>query len=429
MFTGQSHIFEYKVPMANDPTIFDELERAVSVHNPSEVIMLYKDKRLLDNAKKFSGICVDSIHEYCIDDNIKAENVQKQQYIDHMLTTFFGSEYIACQEFSMYAIGTQSYCYLLNFIQEHNPSLVKRIHSPAFSDPKTNVILANSTLKQLNIIDDHSLDGAKSGRCSSVLNFVNRTCTAMGKRYVQELLCNPVFDCEWLHNEYDIVEHVLEHDYLIGFARQRMQHIMDIEKLERCIMIKKVPPASLYKLSESVDNIQQIHVCLLENQRLLDYLDSQHLDAKCAHLNECLHKYLNMEACKNGIVKMNDGINDELDTLNKELLHNTTIFDAIQGFFNMAMQCTQDSDADFVKINTTEKSGSSLQITKVRAKVLKQVLDSGNYAAYPCFKSILTKKSNTSIIYKNVAIDFHDIKFVNATGSADEIRFKQLDDV
>lgn len=444
IYTGQSHIYEYKVPLANDPTVFDELERAVSVHSPSEVIILYKDQALLHNAKKYSGISCDSIHEYCIVDNVKAENVQKPQYVDQMLTTFFGDKYASCLEFSMYHIGTQSYCYLLNFIQEHNPSLTKRICSPVFTDPKTSVILANSTLKQLNIIDDNTADGMKSGRCSSVLSFVNRCCTAMGKRQMQEMLCNPVFNVEWLQQEYDIVEHILiEHDYLIGFARQRLQHVMDIEKLERCIILDNnynsspsVKPASLWKLAESVDYIQQIHVCLLENRRLLDYLDSHDLDTKCNSLMQCLNKYLNMEACKNGIVQMNAGIDESLDALNRELSEATNTFSTIHGFFNLAMQCTQDSDADFVRVNSTEKSGSTLQITKVRAKVMKQVLDSGNYVEYPCFKGILKKVSKgtmfptgTSVLYKNVLIEFHDLKFVNATGSNDEIRFKQLDDV
>ncbi len=429
IFTGQSYIYEYKVPYMNDPTIFDELERAISVHCPSEIIILYKDKHLLENAKKYSGINVDAIHEYCINDDLKAENVQKQQYVDKLLSTFFGDGINACNEFSMYHIGTQSYCYLLNFIQEHNPSLVKRISCPVFSNPTTNVILANSTLKQLNIIDDHSLDGAKAGRCSSVLNFVNRCCTAMGKRNVQTLLCNPVYDSKWLTTEYDIVEHILlDHDYLIGFVRQRLQHVMDIEKLERCIMIKKVQPASLYKLAESLDAIQQIHVCLAENQRLLEYT-TQLLPLDCIKVIQCLNKYLYMDACKNGLIQVNAGICDELDAINKELAIATNTFNNIHRFFNMAMQCTQDSDADFVKINTTEKSGSTLQITKVRAKILKQVLEAGNYAGYPCFYNALTKLSSHKVQYKNTLIDFQDIKFSVATSSNDEIRFKQLDDV
>jgi DNA mismatch repair protein MutS len=459
IFTGQSHIYEYKVPLAssrelsvplanapsrellvpliNDSTVFDELERAISVHCPSEVILLYKDKSLATNAIKYSGITTEAIHTYNVTEDAKAENAQKQQYIEHMLETFFGEEFRICAEFSMYQIGTQSYCYLLNFIQEHNPSLVKRISCPVFSNPSTNVILANSTLKQLNIIDDNSLDGVKAGRCSSVLNFVNRCCTAMGKRNIQTLLCNPVYNAEWLQKEYDIVEHVLlEHDYLIGFARQQLQHVMDIEKLERCIYLRKVPPLSLFKLAESLDAIQQTYVCLAENQRMLDYIGCDQLLVHCSSVLQTLRKYLNMDACKNGIVQMNAGINDELDAINIELNAATTTFNTIHGFFNMAMQCTQDSDADFVRVNTTEKSGSTLQITKVRAKVLKQVLETGNYMAYPCFKGTknLGAREQSSlgkykVEYKNTTIDFSDIKFVNATGSNDEIRFKQLDDV
>jgi DNA mismatch repair protein MutS len=300
-----------------------------------------------------------------------------------------------------------------------------------FANPNTNVILANSTLKQLNIIDDHSLDSAKAGRCSSVLNFVNRCSTAMGKRRVQELVCNPVFDIEWLQREYAVVEHVLlNHDYLILFVRSRLQHVMDIEKLERCITaLKGVLPSNMYKLYESLQNIQQIHVCLQENTEMLAYTGAHNLDEQCVQLEKCLNKYLDMDACKNNIIQMRAGIDAELDAMNEELANSNTIFANIHGFFNMALKCTQDSDAEFVKINTTEKSGSSLQITKVRAKLLKQVLDSESYMGYPCFKSNFSKVTLKQVVYKGTTIDFKDIKLVSATGSCDEIRFKQLDDI
>ena len=169
IFTGKSFIFEHKTTFENNPTTFDELERAISVYNPCEILILYDLVKITENEvaliktiKSYSGIVCDSIHELCIRDNLKTENCMKQQYIVQLLETFFGSEcYETCDEFSRYQVATQSFCYLLNFIQEHNPALVKKIHTPTFGCTSTNAILANHTLKQLNIIDDGSVKHGK----------------------------------------------------------------------------------------------------------------------------------------------------------------------------------------------------------------------------------------------------------------------------
>ena len=49
IFTGHSWIFEHKTAFENNPTTFDDLERAVSVYNPCEIIILYDLSKLTDN--------------------------------------------------------------------------------------------------------------------------------------------------------------------------------------------------------------------------------------------------------------------------------------------------------------------------------------------------------------------------------------------
>jgi DNA mismatch repair protein MutS len=83
-------------------------------------------------------------------------------------------------------------------------------------------------------------------------------------------------------------------------------------------------------------------------------------------------------------------------------------------------------DSDYVKINTTEKMGSSLQITKTRAKVLKQLLDKDEYGGMPCFRGILTKVKSGTVLFHGSLIEFGDLKFKTATTTAEEIVFDQL---
>jgi DNA mismatch repair protein MutS len=64
-----------------------------------------------------------------------------------------------------------------------------------------------------------------------------------------------------------------------------------------------------------------------------------------------------------------------------------------------------------VKIHETEKSGSTLQITKKRGLV---------------FKSILAKRDSISIPGTPIVIETKDVKLVSASGSSDEIEFPFL---
>jgi DNA mismatch repair protein MutS len=445
IFTGKSSIFEYKTTFENNPTTFDELERAVSIYNPCEVILLYdflkiteNEQGLVKNIKSYAGIDCNSIHELCIRDSKKTENCMKQQYIVQLLETFFGSEcYETCEEFSRYHVATQSFCYLLNFIQEHNPSLVKKIHTPTFGSTSVNAILANHTLKQLNIIEDKSADSVRSGKFSSVLNFMNRACTPIGKRRIQDLITSPVFDEEWLNNEYEMVSKMLsaENYNFIPFFRKQLVDVTDLEKIMRQILVRKVSPSTVFRLYESVSKIQQIHICLAENKSLMDYLPNSECIAEASEsICSRISDFLLVDACKNinsstvseHIVKA--GVNAELDGMMQEYDVSINLFNSIHRFLNMVMRFSLNlpDDSEYVKINTTEKMGSSLQITKTRAKVLKQLLDKDEYGGMPCFRGILTKVKSGTVLFHGSLIDFGDLKFKTANTTAEEIGFDQL---
>lgn len=445
IFTGKSSIFEHKTTFENNPTTFDELERAVSIYNPCEIIFLYdlakiteNETTLVKNIKSYVGMDCNSIHELCIRDSVKTENCMKQQYIVQLLETFFGSEcYETCEEFSRYQVATQSFCYLLNFIQEHNPSLIKKIHTPTFGSTSVNAILANHTLKQLNIIEDKSADSVRSGKFSSVLNFLNRACTPIGKRRIQDLLTSPVFDENWLNNEYNMISQMLceENYHFVLFFRKQLADVTDLEKIMRQILVKKVSPSTVFRLHESVLKIQQIHVCLAENRGLMDYLPNSECIAEASEtICSKISNFLVVDSCKNinsstvseHIIQKN--INAELDAMMQEYKVANELLNGIHRFLNMVLRASLNlpDDSDYVKVNTTEKMGSSLQITKTRAKVLKQLLEKDEYSGMPCFRGILTKVKPGTIMFHNNLIEFGDLKFKPATTTAEEIAFDQL---
>jgi len=444
IFTGESSIFEYETAYYMNPTSFDELERYVSITCPSEVIIISNfDENIINTMIQYSGLKVPMIHKICIDTekNIpkleKVNNCSKQNYINHILSTFFGEEvYDICQEFRMVEIATQSFCYLMNFIQEHNPDIVKKMSIPIFNNTSTRMVLANHTLKQLNIIDDHTLDSKKSMKLSSVLSFLSRCKTNMGKRKFQYQLTNPVFDEEWLNMEYNMIELLLlQYDDFIPTFQSQLKQISDMEKISRQIITKKIYPSSIYFLYDSIRIIQQLNVCLYENKQLCDYLcdvdiingksSNQYIEDICVLIMKYIDSVLYLDKCADiktnrydkNIIK--PGISKSLDTISTEYSKNIDLFCAVHSFFNNIMkESATDEDIDYVRVHTTEKSGNKLQITKKRGEILKKKMQE-------C--AILQEGEKVLKITSSFIIPLKDIRLKHATTANDEIEFPQLD--
>ena len=434
IFTGESSMFEYETPFIMNPTTFDELERYISIISPSEAIIISTlSEKDTNTIIKYSGLRTNTIHKIIMETekNMKkieiVENCQKQTYISHMLSTFFGEEaFQICSEFNTHILATQSFIFLLNFLQEHNPDLVRKITLPIFNNSGDRMILANHTLKQLNIIDDDTMDGKKSGRFSSVLSFLNKCCNPMGRRVFQRQLTNPVFDEEWLEKEYSMIELFLrEPDDVLENTRKELRKIRDLEKISRQIVTKKVYPNSIYLLYSSILHIQNLHNVFFENHSLEQYLSginsSHQKDIKLIshQVLQFIHSILLIDKCK-GIETVSNiteniiqtGICENLDQISNEYSKNINIFNCIHKTFNKMMQTnTSESESEYVKIHNTEKSGSTLQITKKRGELFRQVLKS---------------HKETIDFSPDFIIPVKDIRFIKASTSTEEIEFPQL---
>ena len=431
IYTGHSSIFEYQTPFLMNPTTFDELERYISMFSPSEIIVASPfDKSQITTILQYVGVQNTVVHfvdTLSTTNNEKVKNCTKQTYIKHILSSFYGDEtFQICSEFSTNVVATQSFCYLLNFIKEHNPDLVKRISIPIFNNSSNRMILANHTLKQLNIIDDHTNDGKRCGGLSSVLTFLNKCCTSIGKRMFQYQLLNPTFNETWLNYEYTITDFMREEYSIIQHFRTVLPGVKDIEKMSRQIVLKKIYPSSIYNLYKTIEIIQQLNMCLYEHPVVTEYLcekfvkekHSQYIESKTHELLNYLHTHLIIEKCKciNNMQQIEAniiqrGISSHLDSFIDQEETNYNTFQAIREHFNTLINTTENTqDVEYVKEHKTEKSGISLQITKKRATLLKKILLAITNSKEPFLK-----------INNNCVISVKDIKISSASTSTDEI--------
>jgi len=420
IFTGKSQLFEYECPYYMNPTTFDELERCVSVFSPSEVIIVSSlDTPIINTILQYAGVQCNSIHRVASTSE-KAANCAKQTYIRHILTKFFGEEsYAVCEEFNNYTLATQSFCYLSDFIQEHNPSLVNKIAIPHFNNMSTRMVLANHTLKQLNMISEN-------GQNTCVSTFLNKCRSPMGRRLFQDQITNPTFEENWLNVEYDAIGVFLENYHFVELFRQQLTSVKDIEKIPRQLVLRKLYPTSIYHLYNSICTIQQMNVCLYENPNICDYLTERsgdsylHIDSICSGLIGFLDSNLNVELCKSiqslqsfeqNIIR--PGISSELDDMIQTQNTNVAILNGIQEYFNRRLAKDKNDTTEYVKKHETEKSCVGLQLTKKRATTLKDSI----------------KADNTMVDILGAKFKLSDVKFNSVSTSADEISIPVLDSI
>lgn len=434
VFTGEVHTFQYEQTYYMNISTFDELERFVSIHVPSEVIFIHDFT--IDEIKKviqFAGVQTDCIHYVC-NTSDKSEKCKNQRFMKETIDVIYNDEtYNLYNDFTEHIISTQAMCYLFDFIQEHNPNLTSKIQLPLFNNVTSNVVLANHTLSQLNIISDNSFSGNNSGRLTSVMNFLNKCLTPMGKRLLQYQITHPTTKESWLNSEYKMIDIMLcKINYTkIKESRSKICKIKDIDKILRQVVVKTLYPSTIYTLFDSLHIFHQLMNSTINDEPICKYLANTDTDSishadivnKIASIKRFLKKCFKLTECK-GVNSMtvfdvniiNPGISDELDTMVNEYELCYSKFYEIHSSLNSMFQRCENSTMDYVKIHTPEKSPICLQMTTKRSMLLKKIKESSDF-------------ENEIIIDETTKISLDDIKFVKASATSVEINIDILNNI
>ena len=404
IYTGKTNIFQFKEAYVNNPTTYDELERFISIYNPSEVIIISNlpDKNEIDYIINYTGIRSELIHKIHITDNItdettqkmtRVKNCEKQPYQKEILTKFYKIDNydVFVQNFYENNIATQAFCFLLDFVYQHNPHLVKKISEPEFENCSTRLSLANHTLKQLNIINDGNV---KASKFSCVSQLLNDCLTPMGKRKFLYNILNPICDETQLQREYDIADYFITHyteSERNSILRADLSTIKDIAKCERQIFLKKVSPKAFSILYNNVITSKKIYEMIEKDETIVKYLsvfEPNVLNIKhyCEDVATFISTNINLllaadlDQLQNFEGNfINQGIDDELDKKTQTLQESESKLASITSYLNALIENKEKKNgksADYVKIHETEKNNFSLVSTGRRCKLLVEALPS-----------------------------------------------------
>jgi DNA mismatch repair protein MutS len=422
IYTGKTNLFQFKEIYVNNPTTYDELERFISIYNPSETILISNlpAENEIDYVISYAGITSSLIHKIHItNDNtqkmLRVKNCEKQPYQKEILSKFykFDNYDVFVQNFYENNIATQSFCFLLDFVYQHNPHLVSKLSEPIFENCSTRLSLANHSLKQLNIINDGNV---KSSKYSCVSQLLNDCLTPMGKRKFLYNILNPICDETYLQREYNITEYFLSkyNDYN-NFLKTNLSTIKDISKWERQIILKKISPKAFYNLYNNIITIQKMYEKIEEDSKIKEYLlvfepNILNIKSYCDEIIKFISSNINLFLAKDldqlqnfEINFIENGIDEDLDKKTLILKESELKLNSIAEYLSTLIENKEKKtckSSDYVKIHETEKNNFSLVSTSRRCKLLQDALPSDQTIVSLKYEATFNKKFDFKISKK-----------------------------
>lgn len=421
IFTGKTTLFQYAIDYNHNPSTYDELERYIAIYKPCECLIIGNiTEHLIDDIIGFIGLDCKKIHKVInlneTENNVNTENKkelvgmkkyvknsEKQNYQQEVFKKFYPelSNEILTDHFPTHFIATQSFCILLDFVYQHSPNLVRKLTEPVFENHTDKLVLANHSLKQLNIMDD----SRHTGKLRSVSSFLNNCVTTMGKRKFMYDLHNPTTNISLLNESYKITDHLLQNQNksitLWSLFRSQLIGIKDIEKLGRKMVLHKVSPNDFVILVNDLKLISGLYEETIKDTILTSYIHKNDItrDIKndCINMINELERMFCLEKCvqindvsidsltcvdQNLLSFINKGINKNIDDLTQTSFDGREKLEAIRVYFSNLLKKIEKSikTTDFIKIHETSKSdavllGTSRRITLLKTHIKKMNID------------------------------------------------------
>jgi len=444
IFTGMTTLFETTIDHNHSPNSYDQLEQLVSIYNPKETILISNlDINTINDIKIYIGL---EDHKCYIVEHTKEEfllskyvvNSFKQNYQLEILLKYYPNvpnDIIEGELIYGFGLGLQCFIVLLDYMYEHNCDFIKKLYYPEFTHNQNKLVLANYSLKQLNIIDDNR----HTGKLKSVGNFLNNCLTSMGKRKFLYDLHNPSTEVELLNLSYELTDSVLRNNEYEHY-RKKIKNIIDLDKFKRLLLMNKITPKKLAKIHSNLVNVVElakytsenndfIHTNLIKSinntnnnpqenaQIIIDEMESTLDLSLSANISETSQEYLSLLDIEN-LYFIKRGKSSEIDSLLNEYSKQLDLRLQIQKQLSTIICSAEKKPAanDYVKCNNSSKTDNELFATDRRCKLLLNYIKN----LRPENKVIKIVYSGNDNVKENFLLHMEDIVIKNKGNSKQE---------
>ena len=223
----------------------DEAFNLLQTYSTSEVIITL-DSKEIEKEWLIHYLELESLH-YSV--NTKRFKISFQ---NELFTRIFNiNSFLSTIEFldlERHPYTTESLAVLIDFIIEHDESIIEKMNKPQFLGNNRYMYIGNNAMEQLSVISRDPAD-------ITLLDLIDKTSTAFGKRLLKERLLNPICDKDILEKRYDLTELLLPN---INRFETHLKQIYDLERITRRIKLRKLHPVELTYISMSLEAILKL---------------------------------------------------------------------------------------------------------------------------------------------------------------------------
>ena len=440
--TGESTVYEVLSKIDDDTMASDEAVRFINSYAPKEILVFRKktEKALQTNnflnknrllsyleLNERRHIYTEKIEKKW--DKLSYQNAMFQKVYDDTGMCDSSIEYLDL-EHKNYA--RLSFLLLIEYAYEHNENIIKKLHKPQIFEADNHLILGNNALFQLNVIETPNIDSGSS-KFKSLFHVINKTSTAMGKRYLKNKLINPDVDIKLLNSRYDLIEYLIDsNDHKI--IHDIIYDIVDVERLHKKLSIQMIHPFEFKNFITSMGQAQKMikfyqknkkYTHILPDKKIMKNLDKFLASTDKLYSHDMLEKY-SLNSIENSVFV--NGVYKNIDLLQNKI--NTCI-----KFMNDLCSILSSYIVEPVKTSKTNKSKSKKvkiienDITEEKDNKIKLLHNErGHYLSLTKIRAALLSKNlpDSIVISENIIIRAFELRITNLAKGNTQITCDKL---
>lgn len=373
----------------------DEVEQIIRTHNIKETVISFDGVEESEQRQIIHALNLKEV-PYSIRTQKEIKSSVDISYQNELFEKIFKAKgfYSAIEDLNLerMPMASASLSILLDFIIEHNKTIVNNLSKPEIISSNKFMYLGNNPMEQLNIHSENL----------SVLKIVNNGITAIGKRYIAEQLLNPLYDRREIEKRLTISALFISFEKNLDIELL-LKEIYDIERIWRKIDLQTISPFELFNFTQSMTAVKQINEIIEKELSQISFSKKtiSSISLMIKEINEIfdmnfLQKF-NLQNINSNFIKK--GVNSDLDKLTKELseLEKIVISTAINlekiidSSFNENYFSISEYKGSNVSISYNETEGFCFEITEKRQENKKEEIE-----AFFKNNSLKMKKLKTS---------------------------------